>query len=142
MAGYNPMAAIAASLHPGEWTKDPSPEESLKTFNLYIEQFERWIDVCGIVLNLRQQWNLLIATGKTDMEDLVRHQAKVEIRQVQFVQAVQAREAVIGVPAGVNGQPPAVEAQPAVEEVIGVAAVEPTPWKTGIEWCRRAITPS
>ena len=38
MAGA--IAAIAASLNPGEWTKDASAEENLKTFNCYVTKFQ------------------------------------------------------------------------------------------------------
>ena len=114
---FNLLAAFTASLHPGEWVQDTSPEENLRTFKLYIEQFERWLDVCGVELNIKQRWGLLLATGKTDMEDLAKR-AKIETRQIEEVQAVQGQPAVIGVAAGPGGQPPAIEAREAVPEVI------------------------
>ena len=39
------ITAIAASLNPGKWTKDLSPEKSLKTFTRYMIQFKRWVSV-------------------------------------------------------------------------------------------------
>ena len=73
MAGH--MAAIAASLNPGEWVKDISPEENLRTFNEYVEAFDRWLDVCDMRLSLKQKWGLLIATAGNKMKDIVLHQA-------------------------------------------------------------------
>ena len=40
------ITAIAVLLNPGKWTKDLSPEESLKTFTRYMIQFKRWVSVC------------------------------------------------------------------------------------------------
>ena len=138
MAGH--MAAIAASLNPGGWEKDPSPEGNLKNFDDYIDKFDRWLDVCDMQLTIRQKWGLLIATGGTHMKDLVIHQAAVEVRQIPEVQAVQAVQGVVGVPAGPQGNPPAVQAVQAVAEVIGQPAVNPTPWEAGLVLIRAAIS--
>ena len=123
MAGH--MAAIAASLNPGKWTKDMSPEENLKTFNKYVTKYERWLDVCDMNLTVKQKWGLFIATEGSKIEDLVLHLAEVEIRQVQVLQAVQA---VIANP------------QQNIAGVAGVVGVVPTPWEQGIELYRAAIS--
>ena len=92
----------SASLNPGEWTKDPSPEDQLKTFDKYIVRYQRWMTVCRMNLQPNEKWELLLATGGDDMEDLVLHRAGVEVRHIQAVQAVQ------GQPAGSGGNPAAV----------------------------------
>ena len=61
MAGA--IQAIVGALKPGEWKKDTSAEENLKTFNLYMDDFQRWLDI-GEMDNFsdKQKWSLLIAT--------------------------------------------------------------------------------
>ena len=84
--------ALANNLSPGKWESDPaSPEENLRTFNEWVEEFDRWIRHCGVPLQIQQRWALMIATGKEDMKDLVIHQAGVQVKQrprIDFVQAV------------------------------------------------------
>ena len=76
MAGQ--LAGFATHLSPGKWESDPaSPEENLRTFNEWIEEFERWIDICGIDPPDQQRWAMVIATGKEDIKDLIVHQAKI-----------------------------------------------------------------
>ena len=106
----------------------------MRTFNEWIEEFERWEDICDMNLTDKQRWALVISTGKEDMKDLVIKQAGVQVRQQVFIQAVQHQPAV---PAGANGNPPA---QQEVPEVIGQEALVPTTWKTGLTLCRRAIS--
>ena len=110
------FASIGASLNPGEWNKTTSPEENSRTFEKYITKFSRWMSVCSMDLNDKQKWDLLLATGGDDMEDLVIHQAGVETRSMARVAAA------VG--------PPRVEA---------VAAVVPTPWLEGIALIKTAI---
>ena len=114
----NAIAAIAASLNPGEWTKDISAEENLKTFGRYVTRFQRWISVCGMnAFSVQQKWDLFIAMGGQDLEDLILHQARgvtCEIAQVI---------AAVGPPV-----------------VVAVTAVNPTPWEAGLELCRNAIS--
>ena len=62
----------------------------------------------------QHKWDLLIATGGNDLEDLILHQAKIETRQITAILAAQ--------------------------DVAAVAAVNPTPWEDGLELCRNAIS--
>ena len=79
MAGY--VTTLASQLIPGKWTADPaSPEENLRTFNEWVEEYERWIDLCDMQLSEKQMWALMISTGKEDMKDLVLKQANVQVR--------------------------------------------------------------
>ena len=138
MAGQ--LAGFATHLSPGKWESDPaSPEENLRTFNEWVEEFERWIDICGMGLNIQQKWALMIATGREDMKDLMLHQAGIQVKQrerVNFVQGVPYQPAV---QPDANGQ----GGRGAIEEVIQIEAQEPlipTTWETGIALCKRAIT--
>ena len=118
MAGS--IQAIVGALNPGEWMKDASAEENLKTFNRYVTRFERWMDVGEMNgFTDKQKWSLFIATGGYDLEDLVLHQGQVKVRMVPQVVAV-----------------PASPDQP---KVVGMPAVVPTPWLAGIDLCRTAI---
>ena len=127
MAGQGALAQIAATLNPGAWTKDTSPEENLRTFNRYIVEYGRWYGICAAQLNLTgsQRWDLFLATGGKDLEDLVVHEAGVEIRQRARV------DAVVHVPA--QGGQPEVVAVPAVDAIV------PTEWEAGLDMIRAAI---
>ena len=93
MAGAK--VALAASVNPGQWTKDVSAEENLKSFTRYMLTFKRWMDICDMNgYSDKQKWSLFIATGGTDLEDLVIHQAKVETRGVPEVVTVPAAPGV------------------------------------------------
>ena len=121
MAGA--ITALAANLNPGEWSKDVSPEKNLKTFNRYITRFEHWINVCEMEnFTDKQKWNLMIATGGNNLEDLIVHQ--VETRQ---------QNAVLAVVANPGAQPPVL----ARAKTKGIV---PTPWDEGLELCRTAIS--
>ena len=117
MAAAN-VPALAAQLSPGKWDSDPdSPEENLRTFTEWVEEFERWMDMCGLEGQTDQQkWAFMIATGKDDMKDLIVHQAGIQIRSRPRIEAVEAREYRPAVPANADGEG-GVDAQ---EEVIGI----------------------
>ena len=134
MAGH--IATLAGQLNPGKWTRDPaSPEENLRTFNEWVEEFDRWIDICDMQLSEKQRWALMISTGKEDLKDLLLHQAGVQIKQQDFIQAVPYQPAII---AGPNGNDPTGRAE--IQEVIGQEALVLTGWREGLELCRRAIS--
>ena len=80
MAGN--VSTFAAGLSPGKWDSDPaSPEENLRTFTEWIEEFERWLDICGLQDQTDQQkWALVIATGKNDMKQGYRSELDREER--------------------------------------------------------------
>ena len=76
MAGA--MATIAASLSPGEWVKSTSAEENGQSFEKWITKYERWESIaCGNLNHtIAQRWNLLLASGGSDLEDIILHQAR------------------------------------------------------------------
>ena len=78
------MATIAVNLAPGEWTKTTSAEENGQIFDKWIRKYERWESIaCGNLNHTAaQRWNLLLATGGSDLEDIILHQAKVVIKHV------------------------------------------------------------
>ena len=75
MAGA--LAAIAANLAPGEWVKTNSAEENGVSFSKWITKYERWESIAcgGLGHTPQQRWNLLLATGGSDLEDILLHQA-------------------------------------------------------------------
>ena len=76
------ITTLASQLSPGKWEADPeSPEESLRTFTEWVDQFEEWIDICGLDLSVRQKWGLLMNTGGPEVRDIVLHQAKIQIQK-------------------------------------------------------------
>ena len=129
------LAAISASLHPGGWTKGEGTEENLRSFNQWFEAYGRWTNVCmkGIDLDITQKWDLFVATGGTDLHDVVK-EAGIVMEQRE---AVDFQAAVQAVPAGPNGNDPApVDAVP---EVRAVEAIVATPWQAGIAMVRAVI---
>ena len=76
------------------------------------------IDICDMQLSVKQRWALMIATVKEDLKDLVVKQARIEVRQQDFVQAVPHQPAV---PANADGEGGREE----VAEVLEVEAQDP-----------------
>ena len=139
MAGA--MATIAASLSPGEWVKTTSSLENRTSFEKWITKYERWESIAcgGLNHNPSQRWNLLLATGGSDLEDIILHQAKVTIKHIPRIDPVEPQEEIPHIPAGGNGQG-GQEFRAAVERVIGRLEVNPTPWEEGIQMIKDSIT--
>ena len=111
MAGA--LAAIAANLSPGEWSKTNSAEENGVSFSKWITKYERWESIACGALNhtIEQRWNLLLATGGSDLEDILLHQAKVQIKNIQQIDPVQGRQEIPFIAAG-EGHPVKLTRQP------------------------------
>ena len=139
MAGA--LATIAANLSPGEWVKTNSAEENGASFDKWIRKYERWESIACGALNhtISQRWNLLLATGGTDLEDIILHQAKVTVRHVPRIDPVEGREEIPFIAAnpdtGLGGQ----AHQAAVQRVIGRPEVNPTNWEVGIQMIKDSI---
>ena len=139
MAGA--LATIAANLSPGEWVKTNSAEENGVSFDKWIRKYERWESIAcgGLGHTPAQRWNLLLATGGSDLEDIILHQAKVCVKHVPRIDPVQPQEEIPHIPAdaqGNNGQ----EFRAAVERVIGRLEVNPTDWEVGIQMIKDSIS--
>ena len=135
------MAAIAANLAPGTWTKTTSAEENSVSFQKWINQYERWESIaCGGLNHTdSQRWNLLLATGGSDLEDILLHQAKVQIKTLPRIDPVEGRLEVPFIAADINGAGGQAH-RPAVQQVIGRPEVPTTPWEQGIQMIKDAIT--
>ena len=42
------LSAVAANLNPGKWEKDLLPDEQLKSFTKYAEDFRAWTNICEL----------------------------------------------------------------------------------------------
>ena len=113
-----PSAECHCSEHqPREVGKALLPDEQLKSFTKYAKQFHQWLTIVELDnMRMDRKWNLFIATGGDNIEDLVVHQTAIEIRFQEQVEYA----------AG----PPIIQA---------VEAIVPTPWLEGIEMCKDAI---
>ena len=120
------MAAIAANLAPGEWTKTTAAEENGTSFSKWITKYERWESIACGALNhtIEQRWNLLLATGGSDLEDILLHQAKVQTKNIPRIDPVEGRQEIPFM-AAAEGQPGQAH-QAAIQPVIGRPAVPPT----------------
>ena len=140
MAGA--LAAIVANLSPGEWSKTNSAEENAVSFAKWITKYERWESIAcgGLNHTIQQRWNLLLATGGSDLEDILLHQAKVQTKNIPRVDPVEPQEEIPFIPAnateGIAGQ----AHRPAVQRVIGRLEVIPTPWEEGIRMIKASIS--
>ena len=111
------LSAIAANINPGKWEKALLPVEQLKSFTKYAKHFHQWLTIVELDnMRMDRKWNLFIATGGDNIEDLVVHQTAIEIRFQEQVEYA----------AG----PPIIQA---------VEAIVPTPWLEGIKMCKDAI---
>ena len=139
MAGA--LAAIAANLSPGEWLKTTSAEENGTSFDKWIQKYERWESIaCGALNHTdTQQWNLLLATGGSDLEDIILHQAKIVVKHIPRIDPVEGRQEIPLIPPNADGTGGQAY-QAAIEPVIGRLEVNPTPWDQGIEMIRKSIT--
>ena len=128
------MAAISANLHPGGWTKGESTEENLRSFNEWYESYQRWNNVCmkGMALDITQKWDMFVATGGTDLHDVVKEAGIImwERDAVDYQAAVEYRAA------GVNNDPPERQAQ---DEVRAQDRVVATEWDVGLNLIRAVI---
>ena len=128
------MAAISANLHPGGWTKGEGTEENLRSFNQWFESYERWTNVCmkGMNLDITQKWDMFVATGGTDLHDIVKEAGIIMIQreQVQFRAAVEYRAA------GVNNDPPERQAE---DEIPAQDPIVATEWQAGLKLIRAVI---
>ena len=122
--------AIVAATNPGVWVRDvENPDQALISFEAYIRQFRRFMNISGLRdLDVGQKWDLLVCMGGSQMEDLVVYRAKV------ITESIPGVTAVIGVAADPTNGIEAVQAVP------GVDAVEATPWEEGINRCRDSIS--
>ena len=139
MAGA--LATIAANLSPGEWLKTTSAEENGTSFDKWIRKYERWESIaCGHLNHtISQRWNLLLATGGSDLEDIILYQAKIITKHQPRVDPVQDRQEIPHVPPNADGQN-GQEYAAAIEPVIGRPEINPTPWDEGITLIRNTIT--
>ena len=75
------LSAIAANNNPGKWEKALLPVEQLKSFTKYAKHFHQWLTIVELDnMRMDRKWNLFIATGGDNIEDLVVHQTAIEIR--------------------------------------------------------------
>lgn len=98
------LAAIAAHINPGPWTKSDTSEENLRMYDLWYESYCKWADVCMSGLNLSdsQKWAMLVATGGTHLHVVVK-EAEIEMRMQARVDAV---DYLPPIPAGPNRNDP------------------------------------
>ena len=139
MAGA--LAAIAANLSPGPWVKTTSAEENGTSFGKWINQYERWESIAcgGLNHSPSQRWNLLLATGGSDLEDILLHQAKVQIKTLPRIDPVEGQEEIPLIPANAQGEG-GQEFQAAIPRVIGRLEVPTTPWEQGIQMIKDTIS--
>ena len=140
MAGA--LAAIAANLSPGEWSKTNSAEENGTSFARWITKYERWESIACGALNhtIEQRWNLLLATGGSDLEDILLHQAKVQTKAIPRVDAVEPLEEIPLIEANADQGIPGQAFRAGRARVIGRPEVVPTPWEEGIRMIKASIT--
>ena len=140
MAGA--LATIAANLAPSQWTKTTSAEENSTSFEKWINQYERWESIAcgGLGHTDTQRWNLLLASGGSDLKDILLHQAKVQIKDIPRVDPVEGRDEIPEIPEdaenGIVGQ----AYQAAIQPVIGRPGEITTPWEQGIQMIKDSVT--
>ena len=82
-------ATLAAHLKPEEWKSDPDcPEQTLLSFDKYCKRFKKWLNITGMT-NEREDvvWDMLCMAGGNDMEDLLTHQAQVNMIHLPEIRA-------------------------------------------------------
>ena len=104
MAGA--LAAIVANLAPGPWVKTTSAEENGTSFAKWINQYERWESIAcgGLGHTDTKRWNLLLAIGGSDLEDILLHQAKVQIKTIPRIDPVEGRDEIPHIPPNADGE--------------------------------------
>ena len=108
----------------------------------WIRKYQRWENICcsGLNHDPSQRCDLLLATGGSDLEDIVLHQVKIEIRSQPQIDPVEGQEEVPEMPANPPAVPPFNQAFCAtVRAVIGRSAIVPTAWDEEIEAVKNAI---
>ena len=85
------LSAITANLNPQEWTKTTDVAKNILSFERWIQKYERWESLCtgGLNYTPTQRWNLLLSVGGSDLEDVILHQADIQIKDVPPVDPVQ-----------------------------------------------------
>ena len=145
-AANNALAAISANLHPGNWDKSEDADENLQSFNVWLEKYRRWTNVCirGINMDDSMKWDMLVATAGNDLHDIMKEAGIIterrNARNEQQHRPFQARvPAVPGPNPGDDNLHEEVPEQPEVPYLPAVTASVPTEWDTGIQLIRNTI---